>query len=190
MTDPGETESIVSLKLFSSLFSGNFVKIERLLTPCKGMSILESKTFLLMESGIRENFACGIRNPGVWNPEYSSTNPESHNNPLTLGIQNPKFHGQRLESGMRRVEYRIQASLGPSLLSNLPRGWALGYKASAMEASLLDAILSDVHPTIRMKVVWPHVIVGAFMLRLTLKVEANKISGYPMQRNGHKLFVL
>ena len=43
MTDPGETESIVSLKLFSSLFSRNFVKIERLLTPCKGMSILESK---------------------------------------------------------------------------------------------------------------------------------------------------
>ena len=79
MTDPEETESIVSLKLYSSLFSPNFVEIERLLTPCNGMSILESGTFLLMESGIRENFACGIRNPGVWNPEYSSTNPESHN---------------------------------------------------------------------------------------------------------------
>lgn len=64
------------------------------------------------------------------------------------------------------TEYRIQASLranfGASLPSNLPRGWALGYKASAREASLLDAILSDVHPSIRMKVVWPHVIVGAF----------------------------
>ena len=38
--------------------------------------------------GIRENFACavrnqenlicGIRNPGLWNPEYSSRNTESH----------------------------------------------------------------------------------------------------------------
>ena len=67
---------------------------------------------------------------------------------------------------MHCEEYRIQASLGAnfgaSLLSNLPRGWALGYKASVREASLLDAILSDVHPSIRMKVVWPHVIVGAF----------------------------
>ena len=28
--------------------------------------------------GIREIFACGIRNPGLWNPEYSSRNPESY----------------------------------------------------------------------------------------------------------------
>lgn len=66
----------------------------------------------------------------------------------------------------------------------------MGYKASAREASLLDAILSDVQPSIRMKVVWPHVIVGASMLRSTPKVEANKISRFPMQRTGHKLFVL
>ena len=91
---------------------------------------------------------------------------------------------------MHRVEYRIQASLGASLLSNLPRERALGYKASSRVASLLDAILSDVHPSIRMKVVWPHVIVGASMLRSTLKVEANKISRFPMQRTGHELFVL
>ena len=48
-------------------------------------------------SGIREIFACGIRNPqkkiacvmrnpGLWNTEYSSRNPESH---LTIGVQNP-----------------------------------------------------------------------------------------------------
>ena len=41
------------------------------------------------DSGIREVFACGmrnpqkkfacvIRNPWLWNPEYSSRNPESH----------------------------------------------------------------------------------------------------------------
>ena len=28
------------------------------------------------DSGIREFFGCGIRNPGLWNPEYSSRNPE------------------------------------------------------------------------------------------------------------------
>ena len=28
--------------------------------------------------GIMENFADGIRNPGLWNPEYSSKNPKSH----------------------------------------------------------------------------------------------------------------
>ena len=30
-----------------------------------------------MESGILEIFACGIRNPGPLNPEYSCSNPES-----------------------------------------------------------------------------------------------------------------
>ena len=34
--------------------------------------------FGLLESGIRENFACGIRNPELCNPKYSSRNPESH----------------------------------------------------------------------------------------------------------------
>ena len=33
--------------------------------------------FLLVESGILEIFAGGIRNPGPWNPEYSCRNPES-----------------------------------------------------------------------------------------------------------------
>ena len=35
----------------------------------KGIRILESGKFLLVESKIRENFARGIRNPGLWNPE-------------------------------------------------------------------------------------------------------------------------
>ena len=45
---------------------------------------------LAPDSGIREGFAssgirnpshfcCGIRNPGLWNPEYSSRDPESTN---------------------------------------------------------------------------------------------------------------
>ena len=61
--------------------------------------------FLLVESGILENLACGIQNPGHWNPEYSSKNLESHCSlelriqfPVTKsgipapGIQNPR-HG-------------------------------------------------------------------------------------------------
>ena len=28
--------------------------------------------------GIRDIFACEILNPGFWNPEYSSRNPDSH----------------------------------------------------------------------------------------------------------------
>ena len=30
------------------------------------------------ESGIWEKLACGIRNPGLWSPEYSSKNLEFH----------------------------------------------------------------------------------------------------------------
>ena len=46
--------------------------------PCKGIRIPESGKFLHLESGILEIFACGIRNPGPWNPEYRCRNPESH----------------------------------------------------------------------------------------------------------------
>ena len=48
------------------------------LGPCKGIRIPESGKFLHLESGILEIFACGIRNPGPWNPEYRCRNPESH----------------------------------------------------------------------------------------------------------------
>ena len=40
--------------------------------------IPESGKFLFVDCGIRENFAYNIRNPGFWNLEYSSRNPESH----------------------------------------------------------------------------------------------------------------
>ena len=33
--------------------------------------------FGLLDSGIRANFDCGIRNPEHWNPKYSSGNPKS-----------------------------------------------------------------------------------------------------------------
>ena len=44
--------------------------------------VRKSGKFLLVKSGI----LCGIWNPGLWNPEYSSRNPEIL---LTIGIQNP-----------------------------------------------------------------------------------------------------
>ena len=40
--------------------------------------IPESGKFLFVDCGIRENFTYNIRNPGFWNLEYSSRNPESH----------------------------------------------------------------------------------------------------------------
>ena len=76
------------------------------ITPCEGIRIPESKKILLAEPGIVgfgiQNTAQGIQNPandwiqnpssadkdwkpvagirslGLWNPEYSSRNPESH----------------------------------------------------------------------------------------------------------------
>ena len=48
------------------------------IAPCKGIRIPESVKFLLVESRIRETFACGIRNTdqGIQNPT-SDWNPES-----------------------------------------------------------------------------------------------------------------
>ena len=58
--------------------------------------IPESGTFLLEESRIWENFGRGIRNPGLWNPEYSSTESGI---PPTIRIRNlPKARIQFLET--------------------------------------------------------------------------------------------
>ena len=52
-------------------------------TPCKAIHIPISGKFLLVDWGIRNNFACAIRNPELWNPEYkdwresNTWNPES-----------------------------------------------------------------------------------------------------------------
>ena len=60
--------------------------------PCKGIRIPESGKFLVIGSGIRENFAYGIRNPGLWNPEQSSSAPlrNETQNPKKTGIQHPE----------------------------------------------------------------------------------------------------
>ena len=48
--------------------------------PMSAKQIPKSAIRGIFVSGIRnpENFACGIRNPGLWNPEYSLRNQESH----------------------------------------------------------------------------------------------------------------
>ena len=57
------------------------------------------------DSRIRENFACGIWNPGLWNPEDSLRNPESHKR-LESRIQVPltKTGINYLESGIHGPE--------------------------------------------------------------------------------------
>ena len=69
-----------------------------------------------MESGIREYFAHGIWNPGLWNPEYSSRNPESHywleSRVRVLLVPLTKIGIQYLESGIQGVESRIQDCRG------------------------------------------------------------------------------
>ena len=47
-------------------------------------------------------FYCGIRNPGLWNHEYRSRNPESH---LAIGIWN--LNSTDKESRTRYLESRI-----------------------------------------------------------------------------------
>ena len=70
------------------------------------------RKFLLMESGIWEIFPCGMENPALWNPEYSSRNPESHLR-LESRIQVPltKTGIQCVESGIHDEESRTQARM-------------------------------------------------------------------------------
>ena len=71
------------------------------------MSPHESGKVLLVESGIREFFACGIRNPGLSDSEYNTKNPEYHdqlevpltkNSDLLPGIWNQQSMAWNLES--------------------------------------------------------------------------------------------
>ena len=85
------------------------------LTACKrGIWFLESGKFLLVESGIREIFAFGIRNPGLLNPECSSRIRNRTKSHLESRIQVPLTETgiQYLESGIRGVKSRIQECLG------------------------------------------------------------------------------
>ena len=86
-------------------------------TPWREMWIPEYGKFLLVESGIWEFF---LRNPGLWNPEYNSRNPESHWR-VESGIQasstdkkNPEFMSWNPQS-KTRFPY-IGQKLRPALL--------------------------------------------------------------------------
>ena len=88
---------------------------------CKGIWIpAESSEFLHDELyGIRENFAWWIRNPELWDPEYSLRNSESHlrlefreNHSLLLEfriqVTLTKTGIQYVESGIHGLESRFQ----------------------------------------------------------------------------------
>ena len=60
---------------------------------CKGIRIPQYGKFWHVESRILGKFCCLIRNPGLWNPEYSSRYPQSH-----YWLESRKTHWQRLES--------------------------------------------------------------------------------------------
>ena len=59
------------------------------------------------ESGILENLAGKIRNPGLWNLEYSSRNPESHER-LESRIQGPLKKNENLVPSFRNPQRGIQ----------------------------------------------------------------------------------
>ena len=57
---------------------------------------------LLVESGIGKTFACGIRDSGFYNPEYSSRNPESG----IHGVESsPRLHWIPLSGATTRAAY-------------------------------------------------------------------------------------
>ena len=84
---------------------------------CKGIRIPETVKFLLVES---RTLDFGIRN--IWNPEYSSRNPES-GIILTIGIQNPSSTDKDWNPvpGIRNPRRGIQ---NPRL-SWIPLHWAI-----------------------------------------------------------------
>ena len=71
------------------------------LTSCK-------RGIWFLVSGIREIFACGIRNSGLQNPEYSSRSWNRTKSHLESRIQVPLTGIQYLESGIRNPRRGFQ----------------------------------------------------------------------------------
>ena len=87
---------------------------------CSGITavspnVRESGKLLLEKSRIRVtvNFANGIRNPGFWNLEYNSRNPESQ---LRLEVLLTNSGIRYLQSGIHGLESRIQDCPGFSYM--------------------------------------------------------------------------
>ena len=74
---PFEESTYIIYYLFILIMPIALVNLLVSITPCQER-IPESGKFLLADTGIGENFACGVRYPGLSNPEYSLRNPESH----------------------------------------------------------------------------------------------------------------
>ena len=63
---------------FRNLYSGFRSPESRFQNPCFGIQIPKSRKWWLVKSKIQLiDFCCGIRNSGLWNPEYSSRSPDS-----------------------------------------------------------------------------------------------------------------
>ena len=67
---------------------------------------------------VRETLAYGIWNPGLWNPHYSSRNPEFPTNDWNL---ESKLHPQRLESGSWNPESVTWNPRSKTVLDSLTR---------------------------------------------------------------------
>ena len=62
-----------------------------------------------MKGNIWKNFACGVQNTGLWNPEHFSGKSGI---PLKIGIQNPSSPEKKWNPAPWNVESRIQDCLG------------------------------------------------------------------------------
>ena len=82
-------------------WTAHAVSLQRVaIAPCKGLRIPKSGKFMLVETVIKENFACRIRNHGLWNSEYSLRNPGCNFlwHRLKSSIWNPQFTAWNPES--------------------------------------------------------------------------------------------
>ena len=102
----------------------------------------------------KEILACGIRNPGLWNTEYSSRNPQSHlrleseiQDPLTIKLvsstSNPESTAWNPESktvmdflGRRSESYQCELILGTSKQAPRVDIWQIHEILSGKECSL------------------------------------------------------
>ena len=87
-----------------------FSNLRCLITPCKGIRILESGKLF---------FACGIWNPGPWNLEHSSRNLDPTNN------WNPesKFPRHRIWNWVRGI-WNPRHGIQNRKMSQIPKHWA------------------------------------------------------------------
>ena len=70
------------------------------------------------DSGIREIFACGILNPGLWNPEYSFRNPPY----FRLESGGPVQLTKNLETNTQNPESMAWNPESTTVLDSLTRG--------------------------------------------------------------------